>query len=182
MRPWIAASLAAMACGEPASPAPDCAHTVRAALPALWAGWDVPQTPDAVWDALATGLAGDLLTDRYVATWTRRARMAAEGTDVRPLSADIEAVEVVAGAGCAADVRYALHVVIAHQGHRHPRVLRQEARVTLDGGRLVAAWPRALRVVEGRGGDPFLDDADAAGFLPGDVLLEAGLLDTGDGP
>jgi len=68
-----------------------------------------------------------------------------------------------------------------HLDHRHPRVLRQRARVQVQADRIVVIEPLDLSVVSEVVTDPFLDDAPLDGFLPGDELLRAGLLDTGDG-
>lgn len=179
-RLWGVLLVAGMGCGPRQEPvAAGCAEAVRAALPSLWSAWTVPQEEHAVWIALAEGLGGDALSEAYVRTWVRRMRMASEGTSIRPLGVDWGEVEVE-GPGCGADATWTLRVALAHQGHRHPRVLRQRARVRLDRGRIVRMEPLDLDVVQAIVDDPFVEDAAVDGFLPGDELLEAGLLDAGE--
>lgn len=154
---------------------------MREALPALWSAWSVPREEGAVWEALAEGLAGEVLTDAYVRTWARRDRMAAERTRIEPLGVDWGEVRAW-GPGCHAEVTWTLRVALAHQDHRHPRVLRQRARVEVARGRIVALAPLELDVVAEVVTDPFLDEQGVDGFLPGDELLRAGLLDSAEQP
>lgn len=155
----------------------------REALPALWAGWTVAREEDAVWEALARGLSGPALTDAYVRTWQARALMAEEGTAVTPLGHDVER-EVrrsPEAGGCEVELTWTWRVALAHQGHRHLRILRDRAWVRLEEGRIVELVPLDASQVEGRVVDPWMDEAAVdPGFVPAEEWLEAGLMDEVD--
>ncbi len=174
------------ACGEgsPAGSDADCEESLRAALPALWAAWEVPGDEVSVWKALATGLQGRALTEAYVRSWRARTRATAEGTSVQPLGHDVQQVVPVAGASaCVADVTWTLRVVLSHDDHAHPRALRHRARLSAEAGRIVQVVPLAIDTLPARTADPFLTEADAGGYLLAEELMAAGFLDSdaGDG-
>lgn len=153
---------------------------------AIYSVWELGLDRDAVHGALAEAFVGEALTRQYVETWATLVRMDEEGTALRILGVERDALELLPGEAASevrVDLSWRVRGVVSHQGHRHPRIARYRAVYTLvptpEGLRIADTRMRDLARVRSRVDDLFGEGGSVSdqGFMDPLELLDAGLLD-----
>lgn len=91
--------------------------------------YEVGADRDALHARLASSFGGELLTRQYVEHFAAISRMGREGTSLRVVRVDYEAIQVVERSETTAslDVDWSVGGVVQHQRHRHARTNRYRA-------------------------------------------------------